>query len=171
MKSLTIEIPDNINEDQLRMSIGANLFDQGILSSGQVIAVDVDHGDNFDDGFMEALFFDQGCYYRLVANSNGVNTTLINAECTSVNTSDLVELDVFTIIPNLFHDVLTIQFPSSNPEGKVYIHTILGELKEAIDLQSIQNHTTVNTSGWNEGTYIISLQYEDQVSSKKAVKY
>ncbi len=35
MKSLIIEIPENVNENKFRMSIAANLFDQGILSSGQ----------------------------------------------------------------------------------------------------------------------------------------
>lgn len=35
MKSLIIEIPENVNENKFRMSIASNLFDQGILSSGQ----------------------------------------------------------------------------------------------------------------------------------------
>lgn len=35
MKSVTIEIPENINEQKFRMSIAANLFDQGIISSSQ----------------------------------------------------------------------------------------------------------------------------------------
>lgn len=35
MKSLTIDIPEDVNEKDFRMAIAAVLFDKGILSSGQ----------------------------------------------------------------------------------------------------------------------------------------
>jgi len=35
MKTLTLEIPEHINEKKFKMSIAAMLFDQGILSSSQ----------------------------------------------------------------------------------------------------------------------------------------
>jgi len=35
MKTLTLNIPDEVNEKEVRMTIAAVLFDKGILSSGQ----------------------------------------------------------------------------------------------------------------------------------------
>jgi len=35
MKTLTLEIPEHINEKKFKMSIAAMLFDQGILTSSQ----------------------------------------------------------------------------------------------------------------------------------------
>ena len=35
MRKLTLEIPENVDEKKLKMSIAAMLFEQGILSSGQ----------------------------------------------------------------------------------------------------------------------------------------
>ena len=35
MKTLTFKIPDNINEKDVKMQLAANLFDKGLLSSGQ----------------------------------------------------------------------------------------------------------------------------------------
>ena len=35
MKTLTIELPDEVNEKEARMTVAAALFDKGILSSGQ----------------------------------------------------------------------------------------------------------------------------------------
>lgn len=35
MKTLTLNMPDTINEKEVLMQIAANLFEKGILSSGQ----------------------------------------------------------------------------------------------------------------------------------------
>ena len=35
MKTLIIELPDEVNENEAKMTVAAALFDKGILSSGQ----------------------------------------------------------------------------------------------------------------------------------------
>lgn len=35
MKNLTIQVPDEVEEEKVKMIIAASLFEQGILSSGQ----------------------------------------------------------------------------------------------------------------------------------------
>ncbi len=35
MKTLTINIPDSVNDNDVKMQLAAHLFDKGILSSGQ----------------------------------------------------------------------------------------------------------------------------------------
>ena len=35
MKTLTLQLPDTVDEKDLKMQLAANLYDKGILSSGQ----------------------------------------------------------------------------------------------------------------------------------------
>ena len=35
MKTLTIKIPDSVNESDVKMQLAAHLFEKGIMSSGQ----------------------------------------------------------------------------------------------------------------------------------------
>lgn len=35
MKTLTIKIPDSVNETEVKMQLAAHLFEKGIMSSGQ----------------------------------------------------------------------------------------------------------------------------------------
>lgn len=35
MKTLTLQLPDTVDEKNIKMQLAANLFDKGIMSSGQ----------------------------------------------------------------------------------------------------------------------------------------
>lgn len=35
MKTITLNLPDSVNEDDVKMQLAAQLFEKGILSSGQ----------------------------------------------------------------------------------------------------------------------------------------
>jgi len=35
MKTLTLQLPDNVDEKDVKMQLAAHLFDKGIMSSGQ----------------------------------------------------------------------------------------------------------------------------------------
>lgn len=35
MKTLTLNIPDSVDEKELKMQVAANLFEKGVLSAGQ----------------------------------------------------------------------------------------------------------------------------------------
>ena len=35
MKTLTLQLPDNVDEKDVKMQLAANLYDKGIMSSGQ----------------------------------------------------------------------------------------------------------------------------------------
>ena len=156
------------------MIFGHTVFPQvTALYEQKVMVVDVDHGDNFEDGFMEALYIQNGCYFRLVTspNSSGFNLSPFNPDCISVNTSELLDIAEIDIAPNLFRDELTIQYSSNVLEGKVMIHDIFGNLIDSFQMRSNQNNISINTSHWTQGTYVIALQYKDQISSKKAIKY
>lgn len=154
------------------MIFGHSVFPQvSSLYDQKVIVVDVDHEDNFDAGYMEALYYENGCYYRLFTNSNGVNLTLIDTDCIAVNTSDLDEKEEMIVRPNLFRDEFTIQFSSSKPEGKVMIHNIFGNLIDSFTWHSGQDKMTLNTHNWIQGAYIVTARFGNQDSSKRVIKY
>ncbi len=39
MKTLSLEVPEEVNEKELKMAVAAILFEKGILSSGQAAAL------------------------------------------------------------------------------------------------------------------------------------
>ncbi len=39
MKTLSLEVPEEVNEKELKMAVAAVLFEKGILSSGQAAAL------------------------------------------------------------------------------------------------------------------------------------
>lgn len=39
MRTLTIQIPEDIDENEVRMAVAATLFDKGVLSSGQAAEI------------------------------------------------------------------------------------------------------------------------------------
>ncbi len=39
MKTLSLQLPDEVNEKELKMAVAAILFEKGILSSGQAAAL------------------------------------------------------------------------------------------------------------------------------------
>ncbi len=39
MKTLSLQLPDEVNEKELKMAVAAVLFEKGILSSGQAAAL------------------------------------------------------------------------------------------------------------------------------------
>ena len=167
-----VQVDDIVSSfDGETMIFGHTVFPQVTpLYDQKVIVVDVDHGDNFDAGYMEALYFENGCYHRQVTNFSGVNLTLINADCTSVNTSEIHAKEELIIKPNLFTEDLTVQIPSSTTERYVMVHNLFGHLIATLKMQPGQNESTFNTTSWNQGTYIITAHIGNQLSSKKAIK-
>ena len=156
------------------MIFGHTVFPQvSSLYQHKVLVVDVDIEDNFDNGFMEALYFEDGCYHRLVTNSNNTTLTLIDSDCSPVSTAELTQGNSigFDVIPSVFKDEITIQYSADTSEGKVFIHSVFGDLLESFPLELHQNNMTINTAKWNAGTYVITLQSESQIATKKAIKY
>ncbi len=156
------------------MIIGHTVFPQVTpLYEQKVLAIDVDHSSNFDSGYMEALYFEKGCYYRFLANANGITLAPIDSDCeesTAVENAPLSTLE-FKLSPALFKDELVIQYSEAVSEGSVAVYHITGALLDRFPLDTHHNNLTLNTAKWQAGTYIISLQLGNQGLAKKAVKY
>jgi len=158
-----------------KMIFGHTVFPQvSSIYQHKVLVADVDHGENFASGFMEALYYENGCYYRLVANSSGTGITPIESDCTSVSNIELTtnnEIN-FSITPQLFENEITIQHSDVNvTKAKIFIYNIEGEIIDSFRLNERQKNMTLNTENWNEGIYIITIQTKNYTSSKKAIKH
>ncbi len=167
---------DNIisSFDGEQMIIGHTLFPQITpLYQQKVLAVDVDHGENYDDGYMEALYFEDHCYYRLIANAAGTTLTQINPDCEGTASIEPARLNTaaFNVHPTLFKDKLMIQYPDELLKGDILIYSATGALLKEFPLNVLSNNMTLNTVDWIPGVYMVSLQLEDQLISEKVIKY
>jgi hypothetical protein len=126
------------------------------LYEGRVIAIDMYHVDNFENGFMEALQFELGCFYLF--NTDGVNQdyTLLN-ECDDF-TSHVLELngsDQLHIFPNPTSSTLNIKMPATllgkynyiilNIEGRQVAQGVINSEQSSIDV-----------GGYQPGKYILT---------------
>ena len=155
-----------------KMIFGHTVFPQvSAIYDQRVIAADVNHGNNFNNGFMEALYFENGCYYRLVANSNGVSPILLDPNCMPTSTAAIESTYKFSLTPNLFEDELTVQVSKDLFDKTLSIHNIYGDLIEVIPIDVQQDELSIRTTNWTAGTYIFTLEMEGKMSSLKAIKY
>jgi len=158
-----------------KMIFGHTVFPQvSSIYQHKVLVADVDHEDNFASGFMEALYYENGCYYRMVANSSGTEITLIESDCTSVSNIEITansEIE-FSVTPQLFENEITVQYSEANVTmGNIFIYNIEGKIIDSFPLSEHQKNMTLNTENWNEGIYIITIQTKHYTSSKKAIKH
>ena len=158
------------------MIFGHTVFSQvSSLYQDKVLVADVDHKDNFADGFMEALYYENGCYYRMVANSTNVDLTLIDASCNPVNSIDLVSDSEgeYSITPQIFEGEITIVYPDKKvgDRQEVYIHNVDGKLIHRFTPDMQQNSMLINTSNWATGAYIFSFQSDKSLQTIKGIKH
>jgi len=155
-----------------KMIFGHTVFPEvSSIYDQSVIVADVNHSNNFNNGFMEALYFESGCYYRLVANSNGVMQTQIDPDCITTSTTEVISTYKFELTPNLFEDEIMIHVSNDEFDKTLSVHNIYGDLIEVINIDAHENKFSINTAEWTAGAYIFSLQKGSQIVSLKAIKY
>lgn len=72
MKTLSLQLPDEVNEKELKMAVAAVLFEKGILSSGQAAAL---------VGITKREFIETGGLYGVSVfgeTASDLNTTLLD---------------------------------------------------------------------------------------------
>ncbi len=166
------QVDDIINSfDGEKMIFGHTVFPQvTTIYDDKVIAIDVNHGNNFASGYMEALYYEDGCYYRQTTNANGLFLTSLDTDCSPVSTLELNSTLNLNIEPTIFKNELTIECPENLKEGRVKVYNIYGHLIERLSLPENQNQIRINTSEWKAGSYFISLESKDQTITRKAMK-
>lgn len=155
------------------MIFGHTLFPQITpLYDQKVIAIDVDHGGNFEAGFMQALLFENGCYYRFIVGPNGNNQELVDPTCQLVNSTELTDSQLaFSVHPSLFEEALIVEYSAELSEGTIMVFNTLGVLLKTIPLAIHQENMTLNTANWTPGTYIISLESANKTTTRKVIKH
>jgi len=133
------------------------------LYEGRVLAIDMYHVDNFEDGFMEALQFELGCFYLFNTDGFSQNYTLLN-ECDELS-SNAIELNgagQLQIYPNPTSNALKIKMPE-NLSG-VYDYTIINIEGKRVGQGIINGETaTIEVGDYATGKYILTLKNAEKV--------
>ena len=133
------------------------------LYEGRVIAIDMYHLDNFEDGFMEALQFELGCFYLFHTDGVEQDYTLLN-ECDDAN-DNVLEINgdgQLLIYPNPTSSILNVKMPESLL-GE-YRYTILNAEGRRLDEGIINGElSTIDVQRYTAGKYVLTLQNSERV--------
>ena len=135
------------------------------LYNDKVMAIDMYHVDNFNNGYMEGLQFELGCFYLF--HTDGVNSNYNQiGNCDSL-TSNLVEINKdghLKIYPNPSSGILNIEFPKNKMLDYNYtIIDINGKLISKGEINS--NITRINIGDLKDAKYILNLKNSSSVIS------
>jgi hypothetical protein len=133
------------------------------MYNDRVMAIDMYHVDNFNNGYMEALQFELGCFYIFhTDNVNDTYTLLGNCDSYS-NVLDANVNNGFNIFPNPNSNILNIKLPFETLgicDFKVI--DINGNLISSGVINS--ELSNIDMSSYSEGTYILTI-----TNSKKVI--
>ena len=128
------------------------------LYDGRVLAIDMYHVDNFLDGYMEALQFELGCFYKFRTDDVTQTYTLLDA-CDTFATN-LMELNgegQLQIYPNPTAGTLNIKLPD-NMQGD-YNLRIVDQQGKVVSTQLVNAElSSLSVSEFAAGKYILVLQ-------------
>jgi hypothetical protein len=128
------------------------------LYNGSVLAIDMYHVENFEDGFMEALQFELGCFYKFRTEDNNQTYTLLDScDVWGLHQLELNKEGGIKIYPNPSSEVLTIEIPEYQMEK--YDYTITNLQGQEVSRGSLASKLLcINVSSYPEGTYVLTLQ-------------
>lgn len=128
------------------------------LYQGRVLAIDMYHINNFENGYMEALQFELGCFYLFHTTETAQNYTQLG-DCDEFNSNNVLELngtDGLYIYPNPTASFLNIKIPS-NILGD-YDYTIIDTEGKLVSKGKINTELlTIEIKNLTEGKYILTL--------------
>jgi hypothetical protein len=133
------------------------------LYEGRVLAIDMFHVNNFNNGFMKALQFELGCFFRFRTSSSGETYNLLDTDCeqTLGTALTLNGEDQLLLYPNPAASFLNIKMPTSSI-GK-YIYTIVNMDGRLISNGVInQEISTIEIDNYASGKYIIVIKNADK---------
>jgi hypothetical protein len=128
------------------------------LYEGRVLAIDMYHMDNFEDGFMEALQFELGCFYKFHTENNEQTYTLID-ECDDFDTTAILEINAegqLQIYPNPTVSHLNIKLPQN---ADSYDYSIINSAGQKVGDGKINSSlSSISLLGYTSGKYFVVLQ-------------
>ena len=123
------------------------------------------HVDNFNNGYMEGLQFELGCFYLF--HTDGINSNYNQiGNCDSIS-SNLVEINKYgflKIYPNPSTGILNIEFPKNKlVDYNFTIIDISGKLISKGEINS--KFTRIDIKNLKAGKYILNIQNAENIIS------
>ncbi|MBL6663234.1 MAG: metallophosphoesterase [Flavobacteriales bacterium] len=135
------------------------------LYNGRVLAIDMYHMDNFENGFMEALQFKLGCFYIFHTENNEHTYTLID-ECDDFDTTNILEVNTLgqlQVYPNPTVSQLNVILPQNLQDN--YMYRIVNQNGNTIRTgQTDSESFSIGLNGVESGRYYLILK-----SSKREI--
>ncbi len=162
-----LEVNGILNDFGVKRVIIGHTKDNTIRSlyNDKVMAIDMYHVDNFNDGYMEGLQFELGCFYLFHTDGVISNYNQIGS-CDSL-TSNLVEINKdghLKIYPNPSTGILNIEIPKNKMGYYTYtIVDITGKLIFNGEINS--NITKIDVGDFKDGKYVLNLQNSNTIIS------
>jgi calcineurin-like phosphoesterase family protein len=140
-----------------------------VLYQQRVVAIDIYHGNNYANGFMEALQFEEGCFNRFITTSSS-NTYLQMGECDEFTVKlDENTLSLLKFWPNPASDKLYVSLPELLPVNHTYsIFSAHGQLVQQGILQ--QGESSLDLSQLSKGLFILQLEADRQRVRHKLIR-
>ena len=129
------------------------------LYEGRVIAIDMYHVNNFNNGFMKALQYELGCFFTFLTNASGETYTQLDSECeqvlgTILNINGDNQLIVY---PNPTSNTLNIKIPKDlQGEYSYKIYSMDGKQVSQGRLNQELSIIAINSS--TAGKYILVIE-------------
>lgn len=133
------------------------------LYDDKVLAIDMYHVTNFNNGYMEALQFEIGCFYLFHTNGTSQNYTLLSG-CDEFNgiPMELNGEGQLKIYPNPTSDVLNIKLPNSMVGNYDYtVVNLEGNIVSQGNINSDLN--TIDVSSFSAGKYVLTLSNSESL--------
>jgi hypothetical protein len=159
------QVDDILDAYELKRVIFGHTKDNTIRSfyNNRVMAIDMYHIYNFNNGFMEALQFELGCFYLFHTDNTNQTYNLIG-DCDEFN-SNLIEIngqDQLKIYPNPTSSILNVKIP--NELKGDYSYTIIDQNGKQISQGKINSElSSIDVKGYTTGRYIITLQNSERI--------
>lgn len=127
------------------------------LYNGRVLAIDMYHIDNFEDGYMEALQFELGCFYLFHTDASNQTYTLLD-DCDDYTNIIAVNSEgQMQIYPNPTVSFLNIKLPEKMIDK--YAYSIISEDGKIINKGTIDAElSSISLSGFVAGKYYLVLE-------------
>ena len=139
------------------------------LYNDKVMAIDMYHVDNFNNGFMEALTFEIGCFYIFYTDDININYTQLG-NCDNF-TSNLLEINgenQLKIYPNPTGSFLNIKFPLSM--NTLYDYTIVDQTGKQVGQGKVDsNLSKIDVSAYSAGNFTLTLKNSVSIITGKFI--
>ena len=132
------------------------------LYNGRVLAIDMYHINNFNNGFMEALQFELGCFYLFhTDNVNETYTQLGDCDSYADNILEINGDNQLQIYPNPTTDYLTVKLPEKLLGD--YDYFVIDQSGRQVCKGKINSDiTNIDVSRYPTGTYFLTIQNSKQ---------